>query len=216
MSAIDRFVTRWWINQRASVAMLLKRSEAAMRCYRELLALDPNDEVARSTLGNLLMEAGDAAGATDAFVRLVQFNPDNAEAWFNLGYIYEQRDMLSDAERCFRRTVELRPTIDRAWYGLGLVLIRCGRLREAIGPLKKNIELQPFSPYGYYQLAMTYHHLGDSGEAWRIQEKLKGFEPRYAATLKRDIEGTPPKAAAAQDSSTRLEGEGREASALPQ
>jgi tetratricopeptide (TPR) repeat protein len=211
VSAIDRFVTRWWINQRASVAMLLKRNEAAMRCYRELLALNPNDEVARSTLGNLLMEAGDAAGATDAFVRLVQFNPDNAEAWFNLGYIYEQRDMLSDAERCFRRAVELRPKIDRAWYGLGLVLIRCGRLREEIDPLKKTIELQPFSPYGYYQLAMTYHHLGESAEAWKIHEKLKGFEPRYAATLERDMNNSSNQKAGDESSSTCSAGISREA-----
>jgi hypothetical protein len=56
--------------------------------------------------------------------------------------------------------------------------------------LEKNIKLQPFSPYGYYQLAMTQHHLGDSGDAWRTYEQLKNFEPRYAATLKRDIENT--------------------------
>jgi hypothetical protein len=57
--------------------------------------------------------------------------------------------------------------------------------------LKKNTELQPFSPYGFYQLGMTYHHLGRSGDAWRTVETLKKFEPRYAATLKRDIENTP-------------------------
>jgi tetratricopeptide (TPR) repeat protein len=216
MSAIDRFLTRWWINQRASVAMLLKRSEAAMRCYRELLALNPNDEDARATLGNLLMEAGDAAGASEAFERMVEINPANAEAWFNLGYVYEQRERLDDAERCFRRAVQLRPSIDRAWYGLGLVLIRCGRLREAVEALKKNIALQPFSPYGYYQLAMTHHHLGESAEAWRVHEKLKGFEPRYAATLKRDIENTPPRAVAAEDSSTRSPSDNKEAAAFSQ
>jgi hypothetical protein len=59
--------------------------------------------------------------------------------------------------------------------------------------LKKNTKLQPFSPYGWYQLGMTYHHLGESGEAWRTYEHLKSFEPRYAATLKRDMESTPPR-----------------------
>jgi len=216
MNAAGRFLARWWINQRANVAMLLKRSEAAIARYRELLALDPDDEVARSSLGNLLMEKGDAAGAAAEFERLVQTNPANADGWFNLGFVYEQREALADAERCFRRAVELRPSIDRAWYGLGLALIRGGRLRESVEALKKNIELQPFSPYGYYQLGMTYHHLGESSEAWRIHEKLKGFEPRYAATLKRDLENTPGRAAAANDSSTRSESDNREATALTQ
>jgi tetratricopeptide (TPR) repeat protein len=215
MSAVERWLTRWWINQRANVAVLLKRNTAALECYRRLLALDPDDHVARSAFGNLLMDTGDSAGAAQAFERLVAVDPTNAEGWFNLGYIYEQREMLADAERCFRRAVELKPTIDRAWYGLGLVLIRLGRLRESVDVLKKNIELQPFSPYGYYQLGMTLHHLGESGEARRIHDRLKGFEPRYAATLKRDIEKTPPYAAAA-DSSTRSASDNREAIASVQ
>lgn len=216
MNVIDRWLTRFWVNQRANVAMLLKRNTAAMACYRELLALNPRDEVARSTLGNLLMEAGDAAGAAVQFEELVAINPGNAEAWFNLGYIYEQGERLADAERCFRRAVELKPSIDRAWYGLGLVLIRCGRLREAIDALKKNTQLQPFSPYGFYQLAMTFHHLGESGEAWRIYEHLQTFEPRYAATLKRDMENTPPRGEAAQSPSPRQESASREAIASAQ
>jgi tetratricopeptide (TPR) repeat protein len=63
--------------------------------------------------------------------------------------------------------------------------------------LKKNIELQPFSPYGYYQLGMTYHHLGRREQALRIEEKLRNFEPKFAATLKRDMEQTPPALSAA-------------------
>jgi len=60
--------------------------------------------------------------------------------------------------------------------------------------LQRNIKLQPMSPYGYYQLGMTYHHLGRSGEARKMYEKLTEFEPKYAATLKRDLEQTKPKA----------------------
>ncbi len=216
MNVIDRWLTRFWVNQRANVAMLLKRSATAMACYRELIALNPRDEIARSTLGNLLMESGDAAGAAAQFEELVAIAPNNAEAWFNLGYIYEQGERLEDAERCFRRAIELKPSLDRAWYGLGLVLIRGGRLREAIAALKKNTELQPFSPYGFYQLAMTHHHLGESGDAWRIYEHLKTFEPRYAATLKRDMENTPPRGEAAPQSPPRQETEKREAHASAQ
>ena len=92
------------------------------------------------------------------------------------------------------------PSLDRAWYGLGLVLIRQGRLQEAIVTLQRNIKLQPFSPYGYYQLGMTYHHLGRSVEAWKMYEKLTQFEPKYAATLKRDLEQTKPQAASSRRS----------------
>ena len=71
--------------------------------------------------------------------------------------------------------------------GWGWYLYGKGRLQEAIVTLQRNIKLQPFSPYGYYQLGMTYHHLGRSVEAWKMYEKLTQFEPKYAATLKRDL-----------------------------
>jgi Flp pilus assembly protein TadD len=192
MNLFDRFFTRWWLANRASLAVLLNRKSSAIDLYRQIVRMFPRDENARGALGNLLMESGDVAAATDAFLQLVELNPRNAEAWFNLGYIYDHRDELANAERCFRKAIELKPSIDRAWYGLGLVLIRAKRLREAVDVLKKNTELQPFSPYGFYQLGMTYHHLGERARANRVYEELKKFEPRYAATLRRDMEKAPP------------------------
>jgi len=185
-----RFLTKSWLRATASTALLIGRKRHALEVYEQILALDPRDLEARATVGHMRMERGEVAAAIDAFLKLLEVAPGNAEAWFNLGFIYEQRDEQDAAERCFRRALELGPSLDRAWYGLALVLIRTGRLTEAVDALKRNIGLQPFSPYGYYQLAMTYHHLGEAGEAWRIYEQLKSFEPRYAATLKRDLDQT--------------------------
>jgi hypothetical protein len=38
---------------------------------------------------------------------------------------------------------------------------------------------------------MTYHHLGRSDEAAKVVEQLAGFEPKFTATLKRDLERSP-------------------------
>ncbi len=150
----------WWLQRQANAAILFKRVPEAVRAYREILEVDPRNELAGLMLGNLLAEAGDREGAVAQLEKLTVVNPSFADAWFNLGYLHDQADRLTDAERCFRRAVELRPSLDRAWYGLGLVLIRDGRLTEAVDALKQTIKLQPFSPYGYYQLGLTYHHLG--------------------------------------------------------
>ena len=166
-----------------------------MEVFREILRIDPADPYARSVLGNLYAKTGDPAAAINEFTELVARHPLHADGWFNLGFIHDQRDELTEAERCFRRAVDLSPSLDRAWYGLGLVLIRQGRLDEAVAALKRNIKLQHFSPYGYYQLGMTYHHLGRSDEAWKMHHELAQFEPKYAATLKRDLEQTKPRSA---------------------
>jgi tetratricopeptide (TPR) repeat protein len=145
----------------------------------------------------------------------VKKNPSNAEAWFNLGFLLDQRDDLQPAEAAFRRAVQLRPSIDRAWYGLGLVLIREGRLEESIDAFRRNIKLQPFSPYGYYQLGMTLHHLGRAQQADKVYEDLKKFEPKYAATLKRDMQRTVPSAAGGNADGAAAPSATKEETAVP-
>jgi tetratricopeptide (TPR) repeat protein len=196
MNRIERTLSTWWLNRKASLAVLLDRKASAIRDLRRITEIVPSNEAARATLGNLLAETGDQGAALREFQTLIERNPANAEAWFNLGYLHDQRDELRDAEHAFRRAVELKPSIDRAWYGLGLVLVRERRLQEALEAFRKNIKLQPFSPYGYYQLAMTYHHLGNTAEAEKTYDELKQFEPKYAATLKRDMRRTVPEAVA--------------------
>lgn len=197
MNSIGLWLARFWLKQQVAVAVLLGRKRRSIELMQQVLQFDPDDAVSRNALGNLLYEVGEPAAAVAEFVALVERHPGNAEAWFNLGFVHESRDDLANAERCFRRALELNPKIDRAWYGLGLTLIRSGRLEEAVEALKKNIELQPFSPYGYYQLGMTYHHLGRDKDARRIHDQLQRFEPKYAATLRRDLEKAPPSARAA-------------------
>ncbi len=198
---VTRWFSKWWLLRRAHTALLFKRDPRAIEVFREILQVDPADTYARSVLGNLYAKAGDQSAAIREFTELVARHPRHADGWFNLGFIHDQRNELTEAERCFRRAVELSQSLDRAWYGLGLVLIRQGRLNEAVAALKRNIKLQHFSPYGYYQLGMTYHHLGRSEEAWKMHQELSQFEPKYAATLKRDLEQTTPRAASSRKDS---------------
>jgi tetratricopeptide (TPR) repeat protein len=192
------WLSLWWLRKQAGLALVLGLRRRALDLYRQVLAADGSDAETRATVGTMLMESGDPSGAAAEFTALLAHQPDNAEGWFNLGYIQEHCENLGEAERCFRRAIELRPQIDRAWYGLALVLIRTGRLSEAVAALKENTRLQPFSPFGWYQLGMTHHHLGEAEAARKVHEHLKSFEPRYAATLKRDIERTPARGRDAQ------------------
>lgn len=192
MNPLNRMIVRWWLNTQASVALIFGRKPVARSLFERMVKLNPNDALALSSLGNMRMEAGDSLGAVTVFVDLVGRHPNDANAWFNLGYVHEKRGELEPAERCMRAAVRANPEHDRAWYGLALVLIRKGELTEALGALEKNIALQPMSPFGYYQIGMTLHHLGRAGEARRIVDRLRQFEPKYAAALERDIARTTP------------------------
>lgn len=192
MNSLVHWAARRWLGFQASVALIAGRRATAQRLYEQMVRRDPDDAGALTSLGTLRMDDGDSAGAVEALSALVKRWPDDANAWFNLGFVHEKRDELATAERCMREAVRLNPRLDRAWYGLALVLIRNGELQDAIPALEKNIALQPMSPYGYYQLGMTLHHLGRTDEARAIVNHLGTFEPKYAATLDRDIDRTTP------------------------
>jgi predicted Zn-dependent protease len=186
--SVARWLERQWLAAQASIAVLLGLQQRAQQLYARIVARNPRHLAARATLGNLLMEQGQAEAAIEQFEALLRDHPQHADSWFNLGFIQEKCDRVDAAEQSFRRALALDPKLDRAWYGLGLVLIRQDRLREAVAALKKNTELQPFSPYGWYQLAMTHRHLGEDASAWKLHKHLQSFEPKFAAGLKRDLE----------------------------
>lgn len=204
---VFELASRWWLMLKASAAITMKRNQGAIDAYRQILAMRPDDKDARATLGNLYADGGDLESAVGEFKWLVEIDPKQPDAWFNLGFLHDKRDELAVAEHSFRKAIELRPTLDRAWYGLGLVLVRDGRLEEAAEAFERNVKLQPHSPYGHYQLGMTRHHLGQDDAAWKVHRQLAEFEPRFAATLKRDIEHTVACAASriSPDSSTKKE-----------
>jgi tetratricopeptide (TPR) repeat protein len=183
-----------WCKTQANAALVLGQRERALELFQRMVELDPADGESQLSIGNLQVQLGDVPAGIETFRRLTAASPGLADGWFNLAFLLEGREQLGEAEAAFRRALAVNDKHDRAWYGLALVLIRNGRLAEAIDALRHNIKLQPFSPYGYYQLGMTQHHLGLADAARETVDKLKSFEPRYAATLKRDIENTPSRA----------------------
>ena len=114
-----------------------------------------------------------------------------AAAWFNKGFVLEQLGRWEAALQAFGHATTIDAGLDRAWYGMALVLIRLQRLDEAVVALKRNTALQPMSPHGWYQLARVHAARRQHDEALGIVGHLKGFEPKVAAQLQREI-GLPP------------------------
>ncbi len=169
-------------------ALMFNRREFAIRLLDEELAKHPQDAYALSNRAHVHAQLGNKRQAIDDLSALVAAHPDRSAAdWFNLAFLQESHGDIHGAEANFRRALALDGKLDRAWYGLGLVLIRQHRYDEAAAALKRNTELQPMSPYGWYQLARVHMDRRQPEEARRIIAHLKGFEPKVAAQLEREI-----------------------------
>ena len=86
------------------------------------------------------------------------------------------------------------PVISAAIVGLGVEIVLDGpepdllrALDDAVAALERNTELQPMSPFGWYQLARVQMDRRRPDEARRIIRHLKGFEPKVAAQLEREV-----------------------------
>jgi tetratricopeptide (TPR) repeat protein len=176
-----------WLKTTARLALLLGWREDALRQFEAMSDIDPRNAYALASRAQAEDQLGRPANAIALQRELTRLTPDQASAWFNLGFMLEKASDLEDALAAFREATRLSPALDRAWYGQGLVLIRLRRFDEAVDALRKNTELQPMSPYGWYQLARVHVDRQEPDEAAKIIRHLKGFEPKVAAQLEREI-----------------------------
>ena len=169
-------------------AFMFNRYEKVIHLLDHELAWHPQDAYALVNRAHAHAQIGNQREAIDDLRNLVAAHPQRSAAdWFNLGFLQEGQGEFVEAEANFRRALALDPKLDRAWYGLGLALIRQRRYDEAAAALSRNTELQPMSPYGWYQLARVQMDRQQPDEARRIIAHLKGFEPKVAAQLEREI-----------------------------
>ncbi|MGE3924967.1 MAG: tetratricopeptide repeat protein [Lautropia sp.] len=178
-----------WDKARVIVLLVLNRRAAALQVLDRMVGRWPADRYARVSRAHVAAQFGRAADAIADLraVTAMTEPPPLASDWFNFGFLLDEAGDPAGAEAAFRAAVGLDPKLDRAWYGLGLVLIRQRRLDEAVAALQRNTELQPMSPYGWYQLARVQMDRHQPDEARRIIRHLKGFEPKVAAQLEREV-----------------------------
>ena len=177
------FVLHW----RAKIFLFLGMQASAKRVFQDVLQRAPQDLLALQSLGFSAMNERHFVLALTYFDQVAELSPESSNAHFNQAFMCEELGRLDDAERGFRAAIAIEEKMDRAWYGLGLVLVRQGRLEEAVVALKRNTQLQPMSPFGWYQLARVHVDLKQADEALVVIRYLKGFEPKVAAQLEREI-----------------------------
>ena len=166
-----------------------KHAKALPR-FDRMLVLVPADRYALSSRAHVLVQLNrldESIVNLQQLTRIAGSKEQLGAAWFNLGYVLKQKGRHGDAVCAFKHAVGYCPSMDQAWYGLALALIEQGRLHEARNMLIKTTTLQPMAPHGWYRLGQVELALGAPEKALQVVDRLRQFEPRVAAQLKRDI-----------------------------
>ena len=167
--------------------------DAAIREYREVLALGPGRPGIHFRIGRSLMlrakqlsEADASRARTEAakeFEEELRLDPTSADAAYELAETHRRAGDLDRAAQLFDLAVKHYPDFEEARIGLARVLISQDKPEPAVSQLQKAISLNRANEVSYYQLSVAYARLGQVAEQ---QKALAEFQRLRA--LKREPE----------------------------
>jgi tetratricopeptide (TPR) repeat protein len=171
--------------------------DAAIRKYRDALALDPRRTGIHFRIGRTLLararQAGSEAAASGTreeamkeFEEELRVDPTNANASYELAELHRKAGELDKARPLFERSVKHYPDFEDARIGLARVLIAEGRPEQALPHLQKAISSSPDNEVSHYQLSVAYGRLGNAAEQQKALaefQRLRGRQREREATL---------------------------------
>lgn len=127
----------------------------AVECWRDVLERSPNDVVALTELGLLLMEL--SAGSS-----------------FDEGHEWDAQSQLAEAARLLQSAVSLSPGAVRAWHALGCVLREQGALEDARHAFSRGLEVEPTNVTLWANLAGVFRLEGKPEAAVAAYAQARG------------------------------------------
>ena len=162
--------------------------EERMEGYRQILALEPDNVLARSRLANGLAEAGHLEEAVEAFRELLRVSEIDANGWENLASALLLLDRVDEALEVTKRAVEEVPWSRELQVLRGEALEKAGRYRDALASYEKAIALRPEVAENHFRHGAVALELGDDAGAERdFREALArdaAFAPARAALVR--------------------------------
>lgn len=124
----------------------LDRLEEAAALYRKALDLRYDDDSARASLAQLLLDRGDLDGALALLDAALRLEPADLFLELRRADLLASNGRAEDAEAAWAVALRLCPEEPDAWERRGHARLRAGRTREALQDLQRALELKPQSP----------------------------------------------------------------------
>jgi tetratricopeptide (TPR) repeat protein len=141
----------------------------------KLVELYPDDERARTDLGNWYFARQEWAAAIDQYERAVELDPTFAGPYNQMGYAFRYLDAYAKAEEAFKTYIELIPDEPNPYDSYAEFLMKTGRFEESIATYQKAIDLEPTFAPSYVGIGNDYIFLGRTDKARETFARLEGI-----------------------------------------
>ena len=119
------------------------RLAEAEKCYRGVLAAEPNHLHALHLLGLLCHQAGRLDAAAELLQRAIARDGANARLFSDLGVVLKQQGRLDEAADALRRAISIKPDLAQAHCNLSTVLREQGKIDEAVASSRAALRTGP-------------------------------------------------------------------------
>jgi predicted O-linked N-acetylglucosamine transferase (SPINDLY family) len=160
----------WPLHLRLGTALAAQgpeRLDAAMDCFRRVIALSPGNATAHLQLGLAFWRRGDAAPAIALAERAARLDPKLAAAHGTLGAMLRTTGRVQEAIESLRAALAIAPNDGAACFHLGTCLCAAQGvlLEEGLECLRRAIALGSRNLPAHIQLAWTLAEMGRREEA---------------------------------------------------
>jgi tetratricopeptide (TPR) repeat protein/peroxiredoxin len=128
--------------------------DAALTCFRESVARNPNYASAYYNLGTIYLNKHMLPEARTSLERAVALDPQDADAWTNLGAVAGQQQRYEEALEYLAQAIRVNPTHLVALQNLVMLYRWQGNLEKAQQAIEKAISVQPNDPEFHFALGM--------------------------------------------------------------
>ena len=147
----------------------LGKSYDALKAFKKVISLSPNNPDGFSNLGVTLQEQGKLDEAIEAFNKALSLKPDYAEVYYNMGIALQDHGNLQEAIDAYKKTLSIKPDYAQAHNNIGNVLLEQRKFKESIEAYKKALTLNP--NYAQAQLNMGNAQKGQRN----FQEAIEAY-----------------------------------------
>jgi protein O-GlcNAc transferase len=155
-----------------------KQYNSAIKHFKKVIKLNPNNAYAYFHLGNALRGQGQPSDEViAAYEKALEINPDFAEANNNLGNILTGKGQLNEAIIYYQKATEINPDFADAYYNLANALRDKEELENAKTYYQEAIEIDPDFADAYYNLGHIFSREKNHDEAIYCYQKTAELIP---------------------------------------
>lgn len=169
-------------------------SSGAIRTWRRLLGLMPNDLGSMTSLGILLSEKGKHHDALALLSAVVRARPEVPEVYSDIAVALSRSDSHDAALQAIQQALSMRPKSPQILLNLALVQKEAGQSDAAINTYWEVVGLAPDWPTAHFNVGLALKERGDFMGAKNALQKAAALAPNNLEiqTALLELEGVAP------------------------